>query len=166
MESLLGQQSTNRATKHRHDEFQYLRLVSKILKCGEIRGDRTGTGTLSIFGHQSRFSLRNNTIPVLTTKKIFWRGVVAELLWFISGSTDATVLAKQGVHFWNANASKEFLDKQGLYDREAGDLGPVYGFQWRHFGAKYETKNSAYKGQGKLTLESARKTDALIAVLF
>lgn len=149
IESLLGEQSTNRTKKHKHDEFQYLRLVSTILKSGVVRSDRTETGTLSIFGHQCRFSLRNNTVPVLTTKKIFWRGVVAELLWFLSGSTNANVLAEQGVHFWNANASKEFLAKQGLREREAGDLGPVYGFQWRHFGAKYETMKCSYEGKGE-----------------
>jgi len=129
-------------------EYEYFDLVNKIINKGKFKPDRTGTGTISLFGAQMRFDLRNDTIPVLTSKRVFWRGVVEELLWFISGSTDSTVLTKKDVHIWDSNGSREFLEKSGLGHREEGDLGPVYGFQWRHFGAKYVDKNSDYSGKG------------------
>jgi len=94
-----------------------------------------------------RFNLRK-TFPLLTTKRVFWRGVVEELLWFISGSTNAKVLQEKGIHIWDGNASREYLDSIGLKEREEGDLGPVYGFQWRHFGARYTNMNADYSGQG------------------
>ncbi|MED6208168.1 hypothetical protein PIB30_042621 [Stylosanthes scabra] len=131
----------------RHEEYKYLRLVQEIISEGTTKDDRTGTGTLSKFGCQMRFNLRRN-FPLLTTKKVFWRGVVEELLWFISGSTSAKVLQDKGIHIWDGNASREYLDSIGLKDREEGDLGPVYGFQWRHFGAKYTDMHADYSGQG------------------
>ena len=78
---------------HEHDEVQYLELVRKILATGVTRNDRTGTGTISVFGAQMRFDLRNGTMPLLTTKRTFWRGLAEELLWFVSGSTNANELA-------------------------------------------------------------------------
>ena len=72
-----------------------------------------GTGTISVFGTQMRFSLRDNVIPLLTTKRVFWRGVAEELLWFVSGCTNAKELNKKGIKIWDANGSREFLDKQG-----------------------------------------------------
>ena len=95
-----------------------------------------------------RFSLRNGTLPLLTTKRTFWRGVAEELLWFISGNTNGNELAHKGIHIWDGNGSREFLDQRGLAHREVGDLGPVYGFQWRHFGAKYIDMHSDYTNQG------------------
>lgn len=92
------------------EEMQYLRLVEDILENGVLRGDRTGTGTLSKFGVQMRFSLRDNLFPLLTTKRVFWRGVAEELLWFISGCTNANVLKNRGIHIWDGNGSREFLD--------------------------------------------------------
>jgi thymidylate synthase len=130
-----------------HDEYQYLSLCQKILNSGSIKDDRTGVGTTSIFGAQMRFNLRDQ-FPLLTTKRVYWRGVAEELLWFISGSTNAKELAAKNVHIWDANGSREFLDKQGLHHREEGDLGPVYGFQWRHFGAEYSNMHSDYARQG------------------
>jgi len=121
----------------RHEEYQYLELVNDIIRTSTIRLDRTGVGTRSKFGASMRFSLRDGSFPLFTTKRVFWRGIVEELLWFISGSTNARDLHDKGVHIWDANASRDFLDKRGLTDREEWDLGPVYGFQWRHFGAKY-----------------------------
>ncbi|XP_066586486.1 thymidylate synthase [Prorops nasuta] len=131
-----------------HDEYQYLQLVERILTKGAIKSDRTGVGTYSIFGSQMRFDLRNDIFPLLTTKRVFWRGVLAELLWFIKGSTNAKELSNEGVHIWDPNSSREFLDSLGFTDREEGDLGPVYGFQWRHFGAEYKDMLTDYKGQG------------------
>ncbi|ETL93566.1 thymidylate synthase [Phytophthora nicotianae P10297] len=131
-----------------HEEMQYLDLIRKILTHGAKREDRTGTGTLSVFGAQMRFSLRNNVFPLLTTKRVFWRGVAEELLWFISGDTSAHTLQQKDIHIWDGNGSREYLDSRGLQDREVGDLGPVYGFQWRHFGAKYTDMHADYTGQG------------------
>ncbi|EGD77990.1 thymidylate synthase [Salpingoeca rosetta] len=130
-----------------HDEHEYLRLVQRILDTGKTRSDRTGTGTISLFGAQMRFSLREG-FPLLTTKRVFWRGVLEELLWFIAGDTNANHLAEKKVHIWDANGSKEFLEQRGLGHREEGDLGPVYGFQWRHFGAQYTDMHADYQGKG------------------
>ncbi|KAG7579338.1 Dihydrofolate reductase-like domain superfamily [Arabidopsis thaliana x Arabidopsis arenosa] len=130
-----------------HEEFRYLNMVEDIISNGNVKNDRTGTGTLSKFGCQMKFNLRRS-FPLLTTKRVFWRGVVEELLWFISGSTNAKVLQEKGIHIWDGNASREYLDGIGLTEREEGDLGPVYGFQWRHFGAKYTDMHADYTGQG------------------
>jgi thymidylate synthase len=84
----------------------------------------------------------------LTTKRVFLRAVIAELLWFVAGSTSSLPLSAQGVKIWDGNGSREFLDKLGLTEREEGDLGPVYGFQWRHFGADYVDAKTDYSGHG------------------
>jgi len=131
-----------------HEEWQYLDLIHSIITSGDEKGDRTGTGTLAKFGCQMRFSLRNDIFPLLTTKRVFWRGVAEELLWFVAGSTNAELLSAKGVRIWDANGSREFLDQRGLSHREVGDLGPVYGFQWRHFGAEYKTMHDDYTGKG------------------
>ncbi|KAG6548218.1 hypothetical protein Mapa_010269 [Marchantia paleacea] len=137
---------------HRHEEYQYLDLITDILQNGTVKGDRTGTGTISKFGCQMRFNLRKS-FPLLTTKRVHWRGVVEELLWLISGSTSAKVLQNKDVHIWDGNSTKEYLSSIGLTEREEGDLGPVYGFQWRHFGAKYTDMHADYTGQGFDQLE-------------
>uniref|UniRef100_A0A914UN26 Thymidylate synthase n=1 Tax=Plectus sambesii TaxID=2011161 RepID=A0A914UN26_9BILA len=130
------------------DEMQYLDQVRRIIAEGKTRTDRTGTGTISIFGMQSRYNLRNGEFPLLTTKRVFWRAVVEELLWFIGGKTNGKLLSDKGIHIWDANGSRAFLDGLGFVDREEGDLGPVYGFQWRHFGAEYRGMNVDYTGEG------------------
>lgn len=135
-------------THHNEDEMQYLELTQRIIAKGNKRLDRTGVGTLSIFGTQMRYNLRNNTLPLLTTKRVFFRGVAEELLWFIRGSTNAKDLQQKNIHIWDGNSTREFLDSAGFTDREEGDLGPVYGFQWRHFGAKYKTCHDNYTGEG------------------
>merc|ERR1712072_1298508 len=132
----------------RHEEYQYLDLIQEVMEHGVLRGDRTGTGTLSVFGRSMRFSLRDEVLPLLTTKRTFWRGVAEELLWFIKGSTSAKELQDKNVKIWDGNSSREYLDSIGLTDREEGDLGPVYGFQWRHFGAEYSTMHDDYSGKG------------------
>lgn len=131
-----------------HEEYQYLNMVQEIIQMGISRNDRTGTGTLGLFGKTMTFNLDNNTMPLMTTKRVFWRGVVEELLWFISGSTDAKVLSEKDIKIWEQNGSREFLDNLGMTEREEGDLGPVYGFQWRHFGAKYIDCHQDYTYQG------------------
>mmetsp|Transcript_47973 Transcript_47973/g.124571 ORF Transcript_47973/g.124571 Transcript_47973/m.124571 type:complete len:470 (-) Transcript_47973:2073-3482(-) len=130
-----------------HDEYQYLNLIRTILDTGVRKGDRTGTGTISIFGAQMRFDL-SQSFPLLTTKRVFWRGVAEELLWFVRGDTNGNHLSEKGVKIWDGNGSREFLDNLGLTEREEGDLGPIYGFQWRHFGGEYKTMHDDYTGVG------------------
>jgi len=113
-----------------------LHLLQTILDTGTNKGDRTGVGTRSIYGTQLKFDLRNS-FPILTTKKVFWKGVAEELLWFIRGQTDSKLLEAKGVKIWTGNTSREFLDKKGLRWRE-GEIGPGYGFQWRHWGKYYD----------------------------
>merc|ERR1712032_1546697 len=121
--------------------------IREIIEKGVPTDDRTGVGTRAMFGKMMRFDLRKS-FPLLTTKRTFWRGVLEELLWFVRGDTNAKHLSDKGVKIWDANGSREFLDKRGLSHREEGDLGPVYGFQWRHFGAKYRDMHTDYTGEG------------------
>lgn len=136
------------STTDNAEEEQYLDLVRRIIEDGVPRDDRTGTGTFSVFGAQMRFSLRDDVFPLLTTKRTFFRGVAEELLWFVSGSTDARVLRDKNVRIWEGHSSRAYLDSIGLGHREEGDLGPIYSFQWRHFGAEYKTMHDDYTGQG------------------
>lgn len=110
---------------------QYLDLLRHTLETGEIRRDRTGVGTRGIFGAQLRFDLAQG-FPLVTTKKVHLRSVIQELLWFISGSTHNAWLNERGVSIWDEWATEEQCARFG---RAAGDLGPVYGHQWRNFGA-------------------------------
>jgi dihydrofolate reductase/thymidylate synthase len=130
-----------------HEEYQYLNLIKKIIAEGVSVEDRTGVGTLSLFGQSSTYDL-SESFPLLTTKRVFWRGVVEELLWFVKGDTNAKHLSDKGIKIWDGNGSRAFLDSRGLHNREEMDLGPVYGFQWRHFGAKYVDMHTDYSGQG------------------
>lgn len=119
-----------------NEENQYLNLLFHLINDGEKINDRTGVGTRRIVGHSMRFSLKKNTIPLLTTKRVYWKGIVAELLWFISGSTNAKVLSDQDVHIWDGHSSKEFIESRG-FNYPEGEIGPGYGFQWRYAGANY-----------------------------
>jgi len=118
------------------DEHNYLALCKDVMDTGMSRDDRTGVGTFSKFGCQIRFDI-SNSIPLLTTKRVPWKHCLEELLWFLRGDTDAKILQKKGVHIWDANTSREFLDKKGLHHYETGILGPGYSWNWRFFGAKY-----------------------------
>lgn len=132
-----------------HDEMQYLQALENIVNNGENRPDRTGVGTRSIFGNVSmRFDIRSR-LPIFTTKKVFYDIIIKELLFFISGKTDASILEEQGVKIWSANTSHEFLSDRGL-DYNQGDMGPMYGFQWRHFGCEYINCDTEYSGLDQL----------------
>ena len=133
-----------------HQEQQYLDLIKNILDNGTWEEGRNGR-TKSIFGNMMRFDLTNGKIPILTTKKTAWKTCLKELLWFIRGETDNKLLQDQGVHIWDGNTTREFLDSRGLSYRE-GLIGPGYGFQWRNFNASYdaETGSSSEKGIDQL----------------
>ncbi|CAI6337544.1 unnamed protein product [Periconia digitata] len=151
--------TTTITTEPAHEEYQYLDLIRDILRDGEHRPDRTGTGTYSIFApRQMKFSLTRPLsdpsqepeliLPLLTTKRTFTRAIIAELLWFVAGSTHSKSLSDAGIKIWDGNGSRAYLDSVGLTHHEEGDLGPVYGFQWRHFGAEYKGHDADYSGQG------------------
>jgi dihydrofolate reductase / thymidylate synthase len=127
------------------DEYQYLNLLKKVLNEG-IETDSRNSKVLSLFGERMIFDLSKD-FPLLTTKKVGYKTVLRELLWFINGSTSNQELVNKNVHIWSLNSSKEFLESRNL-DYEEGDLGPVYGFQWRHFGAEYKDFNTDYNEKG------------------
>lgn len=125
---------------------EYFRLVREILRNGVERQTRNAK-TLSIFSAKLDFDMKRS-FPILTTKRVFWRGVVEELLWFLRGSTDSHQLSSRGVNIWSGNSSRKFLDSIGLTNYEEGDCGPIYGYQWRHFNAPYEGCHADYTGKG------------------
>lgn len=133
--------------KRKSQETQYIDLLKKTLNIGKFKNDRTQTNILSFAGSQSRYSLFNQ-FPLLTTKKMFFKGIVEELLWFLRGETNAKILKNKGVKIWDKNSSKEYLNSIGLINNEEGDCGPIYGFNFRYFGAKYIDCNTDYTGQG------------------
>ena len=116
-------------------EYSYLNGLRKVLDHGEERYDRTGVGTLACFHVSMEFNLGDG-FPLLSTKRMARKSILAELLWFLSGSTNARELQAQNVHIWDGNSSREFLDSRGL-DYPEGEIGPGYGHQWRRFGAEY-----------------------------
>ena len=135
----------------RHEENQYLHLIEDILSEGTKEEGRNGT-TFAVFGAAMHFSLNDRRVPFLTTKRLAWKTCLKELLWLVRGETDNALLQAQNVHIWDGNASREFLDSRGLTDRKEGDLGPVYGFQWRNFGGDYDNydKETSRKGVDQL----------------
>jgi thymidylate synthase len=114
------------------DENKYLELLN-IVKCEGIKKETRNGITYSYFGHLLKFNISNNIFPLITTKKMFYRGIVEELLWFLRGSCNSKELESKGVNIWKDNSSREYLDNNGFFDYEEGYLGPIYGFQWRSF---------------------------------
>ncbi len=120
----------------------YLDLLRKVMTEGQPREDRTGTGTLGVFGHQMRFDLAAG-FPLVTTKKVHVRSIVVELLWFLRGETNADWLRDRNVTIWDEWSTAE---QTARFGRQAGDLGPVYGHQWRNFGATKTAEGYASDG--------------------
>ena len=130
-------------------ETQYLDLMRRVWSTGAERGDRTGTGTRALFGETMRFDLSDGTVPILTTKRVFWKPALRELIWFLSGDRNIAPLIEQGVHIWTDWPLARFNAETGAtltrdafearisaepdFAAEWGDLGPVYGAQWRHW---------------------------------
>lgn len=127
------------------EECQYLRLIDDIIQKGTWEEGRNGK-VKTIFGNMMRFSLKDNKIPILTNKKTAWKTCLKELLWFIRGETNNKILKEQGVHIWDANGSREFLDSRGLLNYEEDELGPIYGRQWRHFNAECNINGKIIEG--------------------
>jgi thymidylate synthase len=135
-----------------YQETKYLKAMKQILDEGEEVVDRTGVGTLSVFDMNLSFEItvsnpeappneHQYTLPIFTTKSLFFRGIVGELLWFLRGETDTKILSEQKIRIWDGNTSREALDKRGL-SYEEGELGPGYGYQWIHWGATWPDRSS------------------------
>lgn len=127
-------------------ETSYLHALQDILENGEERVTRNSV-TLSKFGLSLEFDI-SSSFPLLTSKKIYWKGILYELLWFINGNTNANILRNAGVHIWDGNSSRHFLDSRHLSTYDEGDCGPIYGFQWRHWNAPYTGCNKDYTNKG------------------
>jgi thymidylate synthase len=121
--------------------FTYDALLQDVIDHGEDRKDRTGVGTRSIFAPEAICYNLNHSFPLLTRRKIFFRGVVEELLFFLRGERDTYRLEKLGVKIWHGNTTREFLDSRELYHLDAGDMGAGYGWQWRRFNEPLQSQN-------------------------
>ncbi|MBB05777.1 MAG: thymidylate synthase [Pseudooceanicola sp.] len=133
----------------RHPEYQYLDLLAQVLETGDERIDRTGVGTRSIFGSMVRFDLSNGTVPILTTKRVYWKTAVKEMLWFLTGGTNIQPLLRENVRIWtdwplaayrretSEDITQEAFEQRVIEDdafaARWGELGPVYGKQWRRW---------------------------------
>lgn len=123
----------------RHKEDQYLKCLQSVFEEGELRTGRNGV-VRSLFNRSLTFDLRQG-FPLLTTKKMFFRGITEELLFFLRGDTDSKILEEKNVNIWKGNTSREFLDNNGLAHYKEGIMGPMYGYQWRTYGAGYDGKH-------------------------
>lgn len=141
------------------NEIGYLELLTHVIQHGEIKNTRNGNVT-SVFGKSVSFYDINQAFPLLTTKKMYLKGVIEELLWFLKGSTNAKELQEKNVKIWDGNSSREYLDSVGLTHYAEGELGPVYGWQWRNFGKSYKD-SSVSEGfdQIKYVIEELFKTN-------
>jgi len=129
------------------EEAGYIHLLAEIIKQGIYTQNRTGINCYTLYGRIVKYDMSYGAYPLLTHKKVAFKSIVRELLWFISGSTDNEKLTARGCHIWTGNSTKEFLQKRNL-PYEQNDLGPVYGFQWRHWGAEYTDRHANYQNKG------------------
>jgi len=139
------------------EETKYLELIKEVLTNGIEKEDRTGIGVKSIFGGQLSFNLNYENgmsiYPLLTTKKMWFKGIFEELMWILRGHTDNKKLQEKKVKIWNGNSSREFLDSRNLHHYEEGDIGATYGFAVRSYGAEYKGCSEDYSNQGFDQLE-------------
>jgi dihydrofolate reductase/thymidylate synthase len=135
------------------EENKFIKTVNKILNKGVYNLDRSGVGTMSTFGKSFTYDIRNYRLPLFTHRKVFLRGIIEELLFFISGKTDTKILEEKNVNIWKGHTSREFLDSRSLQHYKEGSYGPSYGFQLRHFNADFIDDNSDYTGKGFDQLE-------------
>ena len=140
------------------EEQAYLDLMSEVIHKGYDKPSRTGKLVRSLTGRTLRFILHRtdddtevNVLPLLTTKHVVFRLVASELLWFISGGTTTDTLHVHNNHIWDANASREFLDSRGLTHYKEGELGPIYGWQWRHWNGMYPGAGDGSQGIDQLS---------------
>lgn len=131
-----------------NEEDKVLRVIKKTLSYGVFKSDRTGLGTYSTFGNTFKFDLQNHTFPLMTTRPMYLRGIFEELMLYLRGQTDSKILESKKINVWRKNTTREFLDARGLTHLPVGDMGPSYGFLFRHFGATYQTCHTDYTGQG------------------
>lgn len=137
----------NKYQRPNNCEIGYLNLCNKTLTDGLLKQNRTGIDTNSLFSEKLEFDL-SSSFPLLTSKKMYWKGVVHELLWFLRGSTDVTELQEHSIHIWDQNSTREYLDQRNLTHLDENDIGPGYGFCWRHFGGVYQDCKTNYKSEG------------------
>ncbi len=140
------------------EESKLLSTMTEIINNGFKRPNRTGVDTRALFGKQFEYKMEelidpttgesSFRLPLITTKKMFVRGVFAELKWFLGGHTDSKILERKGVNIWKGNTSREYLDSVGLNHYNVGETGPIYGFQWRHTTAQYIQGKHNYEGEG------------------
>jgi len=135
-------------------EEGYLELMREVMMAGDCRETRNGK-VYSLFGRTLEFNLQNS-FPLLTTKKVFFRGIIEELIFFLSGKTDTNLLEERKVNIWRPNTCAEFLKSRGL-NYATGDMGPMYGFNWIHYGAEYRGCWADYWGKGFNQLEQVMK---------
>ena len=129
-------------------EKEYNKLCYKIISSSKsIRNDRTGTGTYSSFGNKMEFDI-SKYAPVLTAKRVAWKSCIIELLWFLRGSTNVNELVDSGCKIWNGNTTTEYKKSVNLEHLKPEDCGPIYGFNWRHFGAEYTDCHADYTNKG------------------
>lgn len=121
---------------YKHERI-YLALLDKILETGERVSNRTSVPSRRLYFQHMEFDLSDNTVPLLTVRRMNWYGIVSELLWMIRGSTNSKELEQRGVYSWRKSSSRRFLDKEGFTHYQEGELGPIYGHQWRRFGSLY-----------------------------
>ncbi len=142
----LGNFKNNYLNSNNHQEYQYLNIIKDTLYHGTLKDSRNSKVLSSKFKKMD-FDISKD-FPLLTTKKVYFNGVIKELIWFLGGNTDANILANQGVSIWNGNSSRSYLDNIGLTHYKEGECGPIYGYQWRHFNHKYEGCDKNYDNKG------------------